>query len=78
MHARCRILIVMGKTDPDGADLPAAVDGPRARATRPGVTVVRNLPVFGYTDPEGHAEVRFEDVRVPGREPHRRRGRRAS
>ena len=31
----------------------------------PGVTVVRNLPVFGYTDQEGHAEVRFEDVRVP-------------
>ena len=31
----------------------------------PGVTVVRNLPVFGYCDQEGHAEVRFEDVRVP-------------
>jgi acyl-CoA dehydrogenase len=31
----------------------------------PGVTVVRNLPVFGYADREGHAEVRFEDVRVP-------------
>ena len=31
----------------------------------PGVTVVRNLPVFGYQDQEGHAEVDFEDVRVP-------------
>ena len=31
----------------------------------PGVTVVRNLPVFGYDDQEGHAEVLFEDVRVP-------------
>ena len=31
----------------------------------PGVTVVRNLEVFGYTDHEGHAEVTFEDVRVP-------------
>jgi acyl-CoA dehydrogenase len=31
----------------------------------PGVTVGRNLPVFGYIDQEGHAEVLFEDVRVP-------------
>jgi acyl-CoA dehydrogenase len=31
----------------------------------PGMTIVRNLPVFGYTDQEGHAEVHFDDVRVP-------------
>ena len=31
----------------------------------PGVTIVRNLPVFGYIDQEGHAELLFEDVRVP-------------
>jgi acyl-CoA dehydrogenase len=31
----------------------------------PGVTIVRGLPVFGYWDREGHAEVLFEDVRVP-------------
>jgi acyl-CoA dehydrogenase len=31
----------------------------------PGVTVVRNLKVFGYDDHEGHAEVEFADVRVP-------------
>jgi acyl-CoA dehydrogenase len=64
MRDRCRVLIVMGKTDPDG---------PRYRQQSmvlvepdtPGVTVVRNLPVFGYIDQEGHAEVTFEDVRVP-------------
>ena len=31
----------------------------------PGVTIVRNLPVFGYVDQEGHAEILFEDARVP-------------
>ena len=36
MRDRCQILIVMGKTDPDGTDLPPAVDDPRRRATRPG------------------------------------------
>ncbi len=64
MRERCRILIVMGKTNPDG---------PRYRQQSmilvpidtPGVTVVRNLPVFGYVDQEGHAELTFENVRVP-------------
>ena len=64
MHPNCRILIVMGKTNPDGP--------PHRQQSMilvpldtPGVTVVRNLPVFGYQDREGHAEVTFEDVRVP-------------
>ena len=55
----------MGKTDPDGADATSSSPWCSSRATRPGVTIVRNLPVFGYTDPEGHGEVHFEDVRVP-------------
>jgi acyl-CoA dehydrogenase len=64
LHAHCRVLIVMGKTDPDGpirkqqSMLVVPLDAP-------GVTVVRGLPVFGYQDREGHAEVLFEDVRVP-------------
>ncbi|CUR55517.1 putative acyl-CoA dehydrogenase [metagenome] len=64
LHANCRVLIVMGKTDPDA---------PRHRQQSmmvvpidtPGVTIVRGLPVFGYMDREGHAEIVFEDVRVP-------------
>jgi acyl-CoA dehydrogenase len=64
LHPRCRIMIVMGKTSTDGpihkqqSQILVPMD-------TPGVTVVRNLPVFGYTDHEGHAEVDFSDVRVP-------------
>ncbi|GAA2264508.1 acyl-CoA dehydrogenase family protein [Actinomadura luteofluorescens] len=64
LHQNCKVLIVMGKTDPEG---------PKHRQQSmmvvpidtPGVTVLRNLPVFGYRDREGHGEVLFEDVRVP-------------
>ncbi|HWV87103.1 MAG TPA: acyl-CoA dehydrogenase family protein [Capillimicrobium sp.] len=64
MRDRCAVFIVMGKTDPDAPPYrqQSMILVPR---DTPGVTVVRNLPVFGYTDPEGHAEVTFEDVRVP-------------
>lgn len=64
MHANCRVMIVMGKTDPSAPThrqqsmLVVPMD-------TPGVTVVRNLPVYGYHDREGHAEVRFDNVRVP-------------
>jgi acyl-CoA dehydrogenase len=64
MRASCAILIVMGKTDVDAAPhrQQSMILVPR---DTPGVTVVRNLPVFGYVSQEGHAEVTFEDVRVP-------------
>lgn len=67
MHRNCKVLIVMGKTEPDAAThrqqsmLVVPIDAP-------GVTVLRNLPVFGYVDREGHAEVLFEDVRVPSKD----------
>jgi acyl-CoA dehydrogenase len=64
MRDRCKIFIAMGKTDPDGPPHRQQSQILVPRET-PGVTVVRNLPVFGYADPEGHAEVLFEDVRVP-------------
>ena len=64
MRERCKILIVMGKTDPDGPPFKqqSMILVPKDTA---GVTIVRNLPVFGYIDQEGHAEILFEDVRVP-------------
>jgi acyl-CoA dehydrogenase len=64
IRERCRILIVMGQTDPDGPPhrQQSMVLVPR---DTPGVTVVRNLDVFGYSHQEGHAELRFDDARVP-------------
>jgi acyl-CoA dehydrogenase len=64
MRDRCKVMIVMGKTDPDG---------PRFKQQSmilvepdtPGVNILRNLRVFGYVDQESHAEILFEDVRVP-------------
>jgi acyl-CoA dehydrogenase len=64
LHPNCRILIVMGKTAPD-ADAYRQQSMVLVPLDTPGVTVVRSLPVFGYMDPEGHAELRFEDARVP-------------
>ncbi|MBV8576594.1 MAG: acyl-CoA dehydrogenase family protein [Acetobacteraceae bacterium] len=63
---RCKILIVMGKTDPANPDKhrqQSMILVPRDTA---GVRVERLLPVFGFDDaPHGHAEIVFENVRVP-------------
>jgi acyl-CoA dehydrogenase len=62
---RCRIAIVMGKTDPDGPRH-AQQSQILVPLDTPGIEVVRMLPVFGFDDaPHGHAEVVFRDVRVP-------------
>ena len=64
LHKNCKVMIVMGKTDPTAAPhrqqsmMVVPIDAP-------GVTVMRWLPVFGYQDRDGHAEIDFKDVRVP-------------
>jgi acyl-CoA dehydrogenase len=62
--ARCKLFILMGKTDPDAA---RHVQQSMILVDRdtPGVEIVRALPVFGYQDQEGHCEIQFTDVRVP-------------
>jgi len=61
---RCKIAIVMGKTDPT-ARTHAQQSFVLVPLDTPGITLVRNLKVFGYQDRETHAELLFEDVRVP-------------
>ncbi len=65
MDPRCKILIVMGRTNPD-APRHAQQSQVLVPIDTRGVKVVRSLSVFGYDDaPHGHAEVLFEEVRVP-------------
>ncbi|GAY08976.1 acyl-CoA dehydrogenase family protein [Pseudonocardia sp. N23] len=61
---RCKVFIVMGKTDPDAQRhrQQSMVLVPR---DTPGMRVVRHLPTFGYQDQHGHSEIVFDDVRVP-------------
>ena len=62
---RCKIYIVMGKTDFSAARH-AQQSMILAAANTPGIKVLRPLPVFGYDDaPHGHCEILFENVRVP-------------
>jgi acyl-CoA dehydrogenase len=62
---RCKILIFMGKTDPS-APRHLAQSMILVPMETPGVHIVRTLSVFGYDDaPHGHAELRFDNVRVP-------------
>lgn len=65
MDPRCQVLIFMGKTDP-GADRHRQQSMILVPMGAEGVEVVRPLTVYGYDHaPHGHAEMRFENVRVP-------------
>ncbi|MGY4708236.1 acyl-CoA dehydrogenase family protein [Mycolicibacterium sp. CBM1] len=61
---RCKLLIVMGRTNPDAAthQQQSMILVPM---DTPGVTLVRSTPVFGWQDQHGHAEVIYDNVRVP-------------
>src|SRR2546425_3021472 len=63
---RCKVLIFMGKTDPQNPDRHRQQSMIVVPMDSPGIQVLRHLPVFGYDDaPHGHAEIVFDHVRVP-------------
>ncbi|MEW6372901.1 MAG: acyl-CoA dehydrogenase family protein [Pseudomonadota bacterium] len=63
---RCKVMIFMGKTDPANAERHRQQSMIVVPTDTPGVTIVRDMHVFGYDDaPHGHAEVVFDNVRVP-------------
>ena len=63
---RCKVLIFMGKSSPDHTNRHQQQSMILVPMDTPGVKVLRHLPVFGYDDaPHGHAEIAFENVRVP-------------
>jgi acyl-CoA dehydrogenase len=61
---RCRVMIVMGKTNPE-ANVYEQQSMVLVPMDTPGLEVVRALPVFGYQDQHGHCEITLTDVRVP-------------
>ncbi len=61
---RCKVLIVMGKTDP-GAAPHRQQSMVLVPIDTPGVNILRDLPVFGWRDQHGHAEIGYDNVRVP-------------
>ena len=63
---RCRVLIVMGQTDPGNESVHKRQSMILCPLPHPGVTIVRPLKIFGFDDaPHGHMEVTFDNVRVP-------------
>ena len=65
MDPRCEILIFMGKTNPE-ADRHRQQSMILVPMAAPGVKIMRAMTVYGYDDaPHGHAEISFENVRVP-------------
>ncbi|MFM0044046.1 acyl-CoA dehydrogenase family protein [Paraburkholderia sediminicola] len=63
---RCKVLIFMGKSNADHTNRHQQQSMILVPKDTPGVKVLRHLPVFGYDDaPHGHAEISFENARVP-------------
>ena len=66
LNEECKLLIVMGQTAPEHADVHKRQSMILVPKATPGVRIVRDMNVFGYDDaPVGHPEIMYENVRVP-------------
>ena len=66
MDPRCQFYIFMGKTDPENPDKHKQQSMILVDKDTPGIRIKRHLPVFGFDDaPHGHAEIEFNNVKVP-------------
>jgi acyl-CoA dehydrogenase len=66
MNERCKIFILMGKTDPDNADRHRQQSMILVPKDTPGITILRDMALLGtYDPPFGHPDILFENVRVP-------------
>ncbi len=66
LNTRCKLIIFMGKTDPDNSDKYRQQSMVLIPRDTPGVKILRHLTVFGYSDiPNAHGDVLYENVRVP-------------
>jgi acyl-CoA dehydrogenase len=66
LNPRCKVFIVMGKSDPASPDRYRQQSMILVPRDAKGITIVRSLPVFGFDDaPHGHGEVVFDNVEVP-------------
>ncbi len=66
MNEDCKLLIVMGKTDPDHPERHRQQSMILVPRDTPGVNIIRDITTFGYDDaPVGHPEIVYDNVRVP-------------
>ncbi|MGI9599282.1 MAG: acyl-CoA dehydrogenase family protein [Acidimicrobiales bacterium] len=69
LHPQCAYLMTVANTDPASASSPSSTHGRHSQFIVPidagGLKIVRNLPKFGYVDPDGHVEIELDDVTVP-------------
>ena len=66
MNEACKIIIFMGKTDPENPNRHKQQSMILVPMDTKGIEIIRPLSVFGYIDqPFGHAEINFDNVRVP-------------
>ncbi len=64
-HPNCKVMILMGKTDPENDDRHRQQSMIIVPMETDGVTIERNIPIMNHHSPEGHCEILFKDVRVP-------------